>query len=141
IIRPYDHIGGTTKMVQLDDLDVSRLVRLREMAFMTIQTNPGNYQAWVAISSRSTNTARRLKREVGADLGASGATRLAGTQNLKEKYRPLFPIVQIIETAPGRVVTPEQLQQVGLLAPEAPHKWVERTGKTAPQRWPDYQRC
>jgi len=36
--------------VQLDDLDTAGLARVGEAAFLTLQTSPGNHQAWVAVS-------------------------------------------------------------------------------------------
>jgi hypothetical protein len=67
IVRPY---GDKVHFVQLDDLDEARLGGVRAAAFLTLQTSPGNHQAWVAVSDR-TNTedakdfARRLRKGVG----------------------------------------------------------------------------
>lgn len=48
-------------------------------------------------------------------------TRVAGTGNFKSKYVPDYPTVTLVETHPGRVMTPEQLEKLGLLvAPEPP---------------------
>jgi hypothetical protein len=44
-------------------------------------------------------------------------TRVAGTTNHKRKHEPDFPIVQILEAKPGRVVTKEQLESLGIIAP------------------------
>jgi hypothetical protein len=43
---------------------------------------------------------RRLKKGVGADVTASGATRVAGTMNYKRKYEPDFPKVAILKYCP-----------------------------------------
>jgi len=139
VIRP--HSEGVT-LVQLDDLDSAALARLDSVAFLTLATSPGNHQAWVAVSGAqdAKELGRRLRKGVGADLSASGATRLAGTSNYKKKYEPNFPTVSIVSAVPGRIVTPEQLQQLGLLAPPEPVR-------AAPLRvspsgsWPDYERC
>ncbi len=95
-----------TLIVQLDDLDESGLSRAGEAAFLTLQTSPGNRQAWVAVSGiaeqDAKDLARRLRKGSGADATASGATRIAGTANYKRKYEPAFPTVLILNTAPGR---------------------------------------
>jgi len=86
----------------------------------------------------------------GNDKSASHATRLAGTQNWKTKYLPNPPTVTILDTHPGRVVTPAQLEALGLLAaPEPvqaspviefrPHR--AHGSHVRERRWPDYQRC
>ena len=93
IIRPH---GGKNYLVQLDDLDQAGLSRVGEAAFLTLQTSPGNHQAWIAVSgldnaADAKDFARRLRKGAGADPTASGATRVAGTTNYKRKYEPDFP--------------------------------------------------
>lgn len=80
----------------------------------------------------------------------SHATRLAGTENFKTAYGPDFPVVSIVEAHPGRVMTREQLETMGLLAaPEA--ESAKSKVATAPRRtgpsdyrpqknkaWPNY---
>ena len=141
VVRPR---SGNSAIIQLDDLKADTLVPLREVAFLTLQTSPGNYQAWVAVSGISDpkDFARRLRKGAQADISASGATRVAGTLNYKRKYEPDFPMVAIEEAHPGRIVTPAQLQQLGLLAPESPaapaapfRVYRRRSGR----QWPDYQ--
>jgi hypothetical protein len=101
--------------VQLDDLDASGLSRVGEAAFLMLETSPGNHQAWVAVSGLQTpeetkDFSRRLRKGIGADHSASGATRVAGTTNYKRKYDPDFPMVRISATAPGRIVSKERLE-------------------------------
>jgi hypothetical protein len=141
--------------VQLDDLDEEALSRVGEVAFLTLQTSPGNHQAWIAISGLENTAdakdfARRLRKGAAADPTASGATRVAGTTNYKRKYEPEFPTVTILSTAPGRVSTPAQLEALGLVAPPEPARdafvvplRVSRRHEAAirARRWPDYQRC
>ena len=93
-----------------------------EAAFLTLQTSPGNHQAWVAISGLASGEdtkefARRLRKGAGADISASGATRIAGTTNYKRKYEPDFPTVKIVDSAPGRIVTQARLDSLGLVTP------------------------
>jgi hypothetical protein len=151
IVRPY---GDQVHFVQLDDLDAAGLTRVGEAAFLTLQTSPGNHQAWVAVSDLASpadvkDFARRLRKGAGADPSASGATRIAGTANYKRKYQPHFPTVTIVNAAPGRVMTTAQLDALGLVAPAEP----ELSSPVVPLRprrahvlhardrqWPDYER-
>ena len=48
IIRPH---GTTAQLIQLDDLNAEALQHVRPAAFLTLQTSPGNHQAWVAVAS------------------------------------------------------------------------------------------
>jgi RepB DNA-primase from phage plasmid len=124
MIRPT---GPDVRFVQLDDLTAERLDRVRPAAFMIHATSPGNHQAWIAVSGLPdgkeafTIFMRRVRKAVGGnDKSASGATRVAGTENFKRKYVPDFPVVTILETVPGRVVTTSQLEVLGLVAPPEP---------------------
>jgi hypothetical protein len=154
IVRP---LSKTVHFVQLDDLDSEGLGRVGEAAFLTLETSPGNHQAWVAVSGLTTQEeakdfARRLRKGAGADHSASGATRVAGTTNYKRKYEPDFPTVRISATAPGRIVTKEQLETMGLVAapePEitapafaarTPHSRTGQQSSTREKVWPDYAR-
>jgi hypothetical protein len=145
VIRP---VPNKVALVQLDDLDAPALERVQSVAFLTLATSPGNHQAWVAVDHFRDMTkmvvsefGRRLRKGTGADLSASGAVRLAGTRNFKVKYAPTFPTVSIVSTVHGRIVTPEKLEQAGLLAapdkPRPPPPLRVSTSKS----WPDYERC
>jgi len=151
VVRPS---GDDVQFIQLDDLDTAALERLQGVAFLTLATSPGNHQAWVAVQevqehrksagdAGAKELARRLRKGVGADISASGATRLAGAVNYKAKYAPNFPTVSVVSAFPGRLVTAEQLKQLGLLAePEpvkAPPLRVSHSGSG--RTWPDYARC
>jgi RepB DNA-primase from phage plasmid len=83
IVRP---LSRTVDFVYLDDLHAAGLSRGGDAAFLTLETSPGNHQAWVAVSGLTTpevakDFARRLRKGAGADHSASGATRVAGTTN------------------------------------------------------------
>lgn len=124
-------------LVQLDDLDSTKLYRLAPMAFMTVETSPANYQGWIALEGGTPDIARRLRQGIGADQNASGSVRLAGSRNFKPKYAPHFPVVMVTESTPGRIVSLEEIQRH--LAPE--RTWVQRVTASSPRSWPDYQRC
>ena len=72
--------------------------------FLVLETSPGNFQAWLALPGREDKEfARRVRRGTGADATASGATRVAGSLNFKDKYAPDFPRVAIHAAQPGRM--------------------------------------
>lgn len=145
IVRPR---SDRVTFIQLDDLPQDRVAALIPVACLTLETSPGNHQAWIAVSDLAAGEegkdfARRLRKGVGADLNASGATRVAGTPNFKIKYQPDFPKVRIIHSAPGRTAMQAQLEGLGLVAaPDPIHVAVTpfRVASTGRQ-WPDYQRC
>lgn len=148
IVRPR---GPGVQFIQLDDLNSEKVERVKPMAFLSLETSPGNYQAWVAlpVGSADEDFARRLRKGVGADPSASGATRIAGSLNFKDKYAPNFPRVEIAHNIPGLIVTMEQLTGKGLVtapetAPRVSSKPVRvshgRPGPAA-RKWPDYERC
>jgi len=55
IIRPH---GPGVSFIQLDDLAPAPLARLAPAVFLTLQTSPGNFQAWIAIDGPVDNSAR-----------------------------------------------------------------------------------
>src|SRR5271155_1309848 len=90
IIRPHDAKPDSQRDVsflQLDDLKAHQL--LPELAFVTFETSPGNYQAWLALPGRlDKELASRIRKGAGADIGASGATRIPGSINFKPDHAP-----------------------------------------------------
>jgi hypothetical protein len=142
IVRPY---GDQAVFLQLDDLDTTALDRVRPAAFLTLVTSPANHQAWIALAGPPPGDfARRVRKGTGADATASGATRVAGSFNFKEKYAPAFPRVMIGHVASGRITTPAELDEMGLVgAPDAivPALAASPPRSRGPRRWPDYRRC
>ena len=103
--------------IQLDDLKADQLARLAPAVFLTLETSPGNFQAWVALpGSEDKDFARRLRKGAGADATASGATRVAGSLNFKDKYAPDFPRVTIRQAQSGRLTSAAELERLGLVA-------------------------
>ena len=100
VVRPH---SDKATLIQLDDLGSESLERISGSTFLSLQTSPGNHQAWVAVSGLDDpkDFARRLRKGAHADLTASGATRVAGTVNYKRKYEPVFPTVAIEQAHPG----------------------------------------
>jgi len=141
IVRPR---STGAALIQLDDLGEDAVERLRPASFLVLHTSPGNYQAWVAVADGDSDFARQLRRGAGADLTASGASRISGSLNYKEKYAPAFPRVETVHLSPGRVTTQAELETLGVLAP--PEKTAPAAIRLSHRRpdakgWPSYQRC
>ena len=146
IIRPR---GEGVAFIQLDDLKAEQITAVAPAVFLALETSPGNFQAWVALSAtEDKDFARRLRKGTGADPTASGATRVAGSFNFKDKYAPAFPRVVIHAAQPGRLTTTTELEQRGLVvAPETvtvPSPGIiparARPGPCI-RKWPSYARC
>jgi RepB DNA-primase from phage plasmid len=137
IVRP--HSPGVT-FLQLDDLGPDQLPPLAPAVFLTLETSPGNFQAWLALPGREDKEfARRVRRGTGADATASGATRVAGSLNFKDKYAPDFPRVAIRTARPGYRTSAAELERLGLVAPPEelpplPPARLAGGGRT----WPSY---
>lgn len=141
IVRPR---STGAMLIQLDDLDAEMAARLRPVSFLVLRTSPGNYQAWVAVSDGDPDFARQLRKGTGADLTASGATRVSGSLNFKEKYAPAFPRVETVHASPGTVVTRTELVVLGVVAaPEnsAAEALPPSRRRPSVRGWPSYQRC
>lgn len=143
IVRPH---GRQVTFIQLDDLKIANLTRLAPAVFLTLETSPGNFQAWAAMQdAEDKDFARRLRKGTGADPTASGATRVAGSLNFKEKYAPNFPRVAIRQTNLGRLATVAGLERLGLVAePEAVAPTPPSPARSRPgpgnRKWPSYAR-
>jgi hypothetical protein len=136
IIRPY---GIKTSFIQLDDLTTDKLTP--PPSFITLETSPGSFQAWLALrGSVSKEFARRVRKGAGADLSASGATRVAGSFNLKDKYAPDFPMVRIRE-ARRRMTSIAELERLGLIAPRDEFTPISPARFGSPRIWPSYQKA
>ena len=144
IVRP---VSDRAVFIQLDDLDREGVDRLKPAAFLGLETSPGNYQAWVSIPAGQSDKdfARRLRKGAGADDTASGATRVAGSLNFKDKYAPGFPTVKIAYSTPGLMTSTGKLENLGLVAarekPAPPIFRLSSTERIRTNKWPSYQRC
>jgi RepB DNA-primase from phage plasmid len=145
IVRP---IGAGVTFIQLDDLKAEQLPTLAPAVFLTLETSSGNFQAWAALEAMTDKDfARRLRKGAGADPTASGATRVAGSLNFKDKYAPDFPRVAIHGLWTGQRTTEAALEGMGLVAapepaagPFPPSPARQRPG-AGRRRWPSYARC
>lgn len=145
IVRP--HIRYPSGFLQLDDIAPEMLEQIRPLAFLTLATSTYGRQAWVQTEGCDTDFRRRVKKAAGADLGASGWVRLAGTLNVKLEHEPLFPTVKILATLSRPPVGPEDFRELDLVAPVDPHDDVRqqrtapRCSSSRPRRFPDYAIC
>jgi hypothetical protein len=73
---------------------------------------------------------------------ASGATRVAGSLNFKDKYAPDFPRVKIHLVHPGRTASPTELERLGLVAPPQEFALLPvapaRAFSGGNRKWPSY---
>jgi hypothetical protein len=147
IVRPH---GPKITFIQLDDLKADQLALLAPAVFLIIETSPGNFQAWAALDEIEDKAfARRLRKGTGADATASGATRIAGSLNFKDKYAPDFPRVAIRKARPGYVTSRDELEKLGLVAapdqvaprPANAPSPALRSSVSGARRWPSYARC
>src|SRR5271165_2317253 len=126
---------------------MAALPRLAPAVFLALETSPGNFQAWVAMpDAEDKDFARRLRKGTGADPTASGATRVAGSLNFKDKYAPDFPRVAIRQANLGRLAQAAELERLGLVAePEVAQPLRITPARARPgtgsRKWPSYARC
>jgi hypothetical protein len=112
--------------------------------FLIIEISPANHQAWLVMrGEHDREFARRVRRGAGADLTASGATKIAGSLNFKDKYAPDFPRVTIREAQPGRITSPAELERMGLVAPPEHFASVSPRGRFSrgTDKWPIYAKA
>ena len=97
--------------------------------------------SWVEASFIPSLHGRRPTPE-GNDATASGATRVAGSLNFKDKYAPDFPRVKIQAAQHGRMTDPAELERLGLVAP--PKEFASlpmspaRSIPGSNRKWPSY---
>jgi len=161
VVVSHPHAPGI-KFIQCDDVSGDVLKRLKPVAFMILETSPGSFQAWIAMHEKEAASGdyyRRLREGVGSDKSASEATRCPGSHNFKIKYQDEngnYPMIRIVQAAPGKIATGEELVATGLLAEKAvprmktltkeiaPRKLTATStshARSGPQKWPDYAEC
>jgi hypothetical protein len=70
------------------------------------------------------------------DVETWAALRVAGTANSKRKYESNFPMVRIVATQPGQIVTAEELEALKLVAvPERAEVTLRVSHRAAVERW------
>ena len=143
IIRPRLPKEFGAVCIQLDDIDAAKASKITPAAFLVIETSPASFQAWVAVKDAPLGTTARLRRGIGADLNASGATRIAGSFNFKPKYAPHFPTVRVAADQLGHIATVAELDALHVLAQKPQRVEIVRpaTERRPAGKWPSYQRC
>ena len=141
IVRPYAR--PPVFLLQLDDLSEAAVAKITPQAFLCLRTSPGNFQAWLALPEPEESFIKSLRQGVGADPAASGATRVAGSQNFKAKYAPNFPRIQSVHLASGCFADREALRALGVVAEAETTRLPERpsASKRKGKVFPDYERC
>jgi hypothetical protein len=142
VLRPRQIPG--LLLVQLDDLRRDVIATIAGFSFLILETSPQNFQVWLAIRATLKQKDlsaffRGLRRTVGADPCASGASRIAGSTNFKPKYAPNFPQVRIESLHTNNIVSCEDLEAAGMVALEAP-RFIP-SARAVPQGkrgYPDY---
>lgn len=122
-IRP----AGEHGLVLVDDLKLQALERMTAEGFApaaTIETSPGNYQAWVKLSDEPLSTevrtlaAQELAKHYGGDMNSADSRhygRLAGFTNQKPKHtRDGRQPYVLAHDCPGKAATaaPERLERI-----------------------------
>jgi hypothetical protein len=143
ILRPEQPAG--MMILQLDDLDVSKVEMLKRHTLLAIRTSAANYQVWIALTGAPETKggqrafALRLNRGVGADYHASRAGRIAGSVNYKPRHGPAFPTVEIVYLNNSHTVSCGDLESAGLVAAPPPKPVPPSQHHSAPRGlWPDY---
>jgi hypothetical protein len=121
IIRPRG-----ASVIQIDDCSPDVLEQLEPFSFLTVETSSDNYQAWIALSSGTSEEDLKQIRSclleylkpTGANGGAYGAVRWAGSINQKPERNGFR--VRLSSITPSRVVTGAELQRAGLLKSPCP---------------------
>jgi hypothetical protein len=150
IIRPI----AERRMIQVDEANPEVLQLLAPVSFLQIATSAGNGQAWIALEGIFDDEAYRALRDrllrrlkpLGTNGGAYGAMRWPGSLNCKPSRRcpdGSFPKVTLLKSSPGRVVSINELEKTGLLAPVSsplskPQIQDRQRANRAPKRFPDY---
>jgi hypothetical protein len=142
-------------LIQVDDCPPETHALLQPFSFLTVETSPGSFQAWLALSPETDEEERKSVRDrllrtlkaTGANGGAFNSVRLPGALNAKEKYKATlgeYPRVRLVSVAYGRIVTPLELERAGLLAPAEEKPTVKAapspryTSSSLPDHFPDF---
>jgi hypothetical protein len=151
-IRPHLPRSSRTALVQLDDLTEATVERVSSFACCATETSPNNFQAFVAVADGAVDYDRLrqgLIAATGADRGATGATRLAGTFNAKPIHKRddgTYPQVHLVFSNPYKIVPVADLESAGVLLQTpipsaAPHLIAGRAANRPMRRLPSYTKA
>lgn len=136
-------------LLQIDDCDEHTVLRFELFALFVAETSPQNFQVWLAFKDEEDKEAAAKRLFTGkngalagglkGNRGSSGAIRWAGSRNFK---RDGAPLVRLDSVQMGRITTPAELDDAGLLdAPVAPVAVVALDAepvRVSSSSWPDY---
>jgi hypothetical protein len=133
-------------VLQLDDCEGITASLLQPFAFAVMETSRDNYQVWLAFNEPEDKAfvAERIFKGVQNIIpstinhGAGGAIRWPGSINFKPSRNEWR--IRIHSLAPGRFVTPSELDDAGLLA-ELSRPSFDWDPNGPAGEWPDYQKC
>ena len=103
-----------------DDCTLADAQRLRDLALIVTETSPGNHHVFLAVEGIDTKErmtafhAALDARGIGGNGRAGRSARWAGTWNAKRGCD-----VRLVHSNPGRVLTVEELQGLGIVLPAA----------------------
>lgn len=147
----FDLKANGRHIVQIDEANTEVLRMLAPVSFMQVRTSDEGAQSWLALPENITSREceevlerlfARLK-PLGANRGSAGGLRWPQSLNYKpSRRRPdgNFPVVHLLAVQPGRVVTPEELAGLGLLADlPKPRQKRETAARPAIRVLPSYE--
>jgi len=109
------------RLIIRDDCTLADVEQLRDLALIVTETSPGSYHVLMVVEGIDTEAHVRGfhsaldARGIGGNIGPRvGAARWAGTWNGKRKCD-----VRLVSSSPGRVLTREHLQGLGIVLPAA----------------------
>jgi hypothetical protein len=156
MVRPM-WMENERRVIHLDECSPADLERLAPFCCLQELTSDANGQGFIALSGEMEKDAfdalckRFFKKQNpssdknGINHGSSGSTRWPGTLNKKpvrQRTDGSFPRVELVRLAPGLLVSPEEMDRAGLLAPEE-QPVVQASAprfhsSKLPTHWPDF---
>ncbi len=117
LIRPRPARRSQEPALVRVDLDPEGLKHVDPYAFLTLQTGPDRYEAWIAVDTSSWRSASIMRRLTSASLGgANPFRRLAGSPVSGPDQRAGdFPRVILHKGVAGSATTGMNLEDSGLL--------------------------
>jgi GT2 family glycosyltransferase len=105
-------------LIRIEDLNEAEVGEVKPYAFLTLQTNPGRYECWLAIDAPQWRDKATLKRMTG-ECGTKSWTKLAGNTSIESNRsetggRCLFR-VRVVDGTAGRLFRLHQLEDSGIL--------------------------
>jgi hypothetical protein len=123
--------GPNVQVVQFDEPSKALVDMFGPYFFDKKETSPGNFQYTVIVkaNSKGARQVREAGKRLGMDMAASGAMRIAGTNNNKLHNRQpdgSYWRTRSVESNPSAVIRLEEFEAAGLLVAQPPVvKWFQ----------------